>query len=159
MSIYPFQYGAAQNEGLDVLVTDQRPRFFHAQRLPEEFWRARPQPVLEIQTPDVELEEGVPWSVQLLLRPISGVDLLETLETLRERQSQKLFPDSLVAEALDEMRGRLDTLAERLPALRRAMNMADGRASLNRQELASGYNSTIRSWSTLKRSKIPEFVQ
>ena len=122
-------------QALDDLVTDQRPRFSHAQRLPDEFWRARPQPVLEIQTPDVELEEGVPWSVQLLLRPVAGVDLLETLETLQERQSRKLFPDSLVAEALDEMRGLLDTLAERLPALRRAMNMADGRASLNRQEL------------------------
>ena len=122
-------------QAVDELVGDRQPRPHHPHRLPREFWRAVPQPVLEIQTPDVELEDGVPWSVQLFLRPVEGVELLETLESLKERQSRSLFPDTLLAESLAEAEEHLEELAARLPALRRAMNMADGRASLNRQEL------------------------
>src|SRR5262249_45407976 len=37
-----------------------RPAFEEPALLPREFWRPRPQPILEILAPDKELEEGVP---------------------------------------------------------------------------------------------------
>ena len=106
-----------------------------AERMPEAFWRMRPQPVIEVIAPEQELEEGVPWGVQLLFRPIRGQTVGYPLEALEDRLAHDLFADSLACEALKELRAHLDEVAGKIPALHRAMNMADGRASLNRHEL------------------------
>jgi SNF2 family DNA or RNA helicase len=106
-----------------------------AERPPREFWRTRPAPLLHVLRPARELEEGVPWAIQLRFQPVAGVPLDWSLEELKERQSQLLFPDAIRTEAIEELAVQMENLARRLPALRRAMNMSDGRASLNRQEL------------------------
>lgn len=106
-----------------------------AERLPRQFWQTRPQPVLEVMKPEKELEEGVPWGIRLLFRTVPGVGLNYSLERLMERQQDALFPDPLTAEALEDVEAKMERLIRSVPALRRAMNMADGRASLNRQEL------------------------
>lgn len=121
--------------GLHTLVEDLPIPEGRAPRLPREFWRHKPQPVLEILVPENELEEGVPWALQLLVRPVPGVSLLETMETVQDRQSQTLFPDPVAKEALHELEETFEAIAQKVPPLRRCIHMADGRASLNRQEL------------------------
>ncbi len=120
---------------LDANAADYTPRHASAERLPREFWRTRPAPVLQVIKPERELEEGAPWGVQLWFRPVPGVRLHYSFATLEEREGQRVFPDALTAEGLREVETRMEGLARRMPALRRALNMADGRASLNRQEL------------------------
>ncbi len=106
-----------------------------AQRLPESFWKLRPKPVIEVLVPEKELEEGVPWGVQLLFRPIPGQTVGYPLEALEDRLAHGLFDDPNARECLVELRKHLDEVAGKIPALHRAMNMGDGKASLNRQEL------------------------
>lgn len=120
---------------LDANAEGHTPAFESADRLPRQFWRTRPAPVLEVIKPEQELEEGVPWGIRLLFRPVPGLALDHSLEELKERQSQMLFPDALDREALEELEDTMERLIRSVPALRRAMNMADGRASLNQQEL------------------------
>jgi hypothetical protein len=120
---------------VDALARKHSSRHQKADPLPREFWRTRPTPVLEVQKPERELEEGVPWGVQVLFRPIPGLDLELPLAALHEQQSNSLFPDALVTETLAELEHRIEEICKRVPALHRACNMADGRASLNRGEL------------------------
>ena len=120
---------------LDANAADFTPKFETAERLPREFWRTRPTPVLEVIKPEHALEEGAPWGIQLWFRPVPGVRLHYSFETLEDRQGQRLFPDAITAESLEAVESKMDDLARRMPALRRAMNMGDGKASLNRQEL------------------------
>lgn len=103
--------------------------------LPREFWRPRPQPILEILAPDKELEEGVPWGIHMLFAPVPGVPLRFPLEELKSRITHRLFGDALQQEALVDLERELEDLCKQVPALRRAINMQDGKASLNRQEL------------------------
>ncbi|MCA8943801.1 MAG: DEAD/DEAH box helicase [Planctomycetes bacterium] len=106
-----------------------------ADRLPESFWHTRPQPVIEVLVPERELEEGVPWAIQLLFRPIPGQTVGYPLEALEDRLSHDLFADPLARDGLTRLRAHLDEVSGKITALHRAMNMADGKASLNRQEL------------------------
>ncbi len=114
---------------------DHSSRRERAEPLPRDFWRTRPAPILEVQKPAQELEEGVPWGIQVLFRPTPGFGHGSSLAELEEGRSNSVFPDVLWAEALTETEARMDDLAEKIPALRRAISMSDGRASLNRQEL------------------------
>ncbi len=149
---------------VDVLATQANaiPGHTEANRLPKSFWQARPQPVLEVIVPKEELEEGVPWGIQMLLRPIPGIQLFETIESLRWRHGQCLFPDPMTAESLRQIEESLEKMAEQLPPLRRAINLTDGRASLNRAELdqildhfpmleAEGVEVTLPGYEGLKR--------
>lgn len=106
-----------------------------AERLPREFWRTRPSPLLEVIRPENELEEGVPWGIRLRFRPIPKLSLHYSLESLQQHQRESLFPDALATEALHQVEAQMEQLVRAIPALRRAMNMAEGQASLNRQEL------------------------
>jgi hypothetical protein len=103
--------------------------------LPREFWRPKPQAILEILAPDKELEEGVPWGIQLLFAPVPGLPVRFPLEELKARVASRLFGDALQAEALVDLQRELEDLCKQIPALRRGVNMHDGKASLNRQEL------------------------
>ncbi len=123
--------------GLDAIAASYVPRHDHADRPPQAVGKIRPEPVVEILAPERELEEGVPWGVQLSFRPVPGLDLGYPLEDLEDRLEHSLFPDPLAREALVEIRHHLEEVSARIPALHRAMNMADGRASLNREELDS----------------------
>ncbi|MEM7199904.1 MAG: DEAD/DEAH box helicase [Planctomycetota bacterium] len=120
---------------LDSLGAGFTARFEEAERLPKSFWQTRPTPVLDVIQPDQELEEGMPWAVQLRFCPVPGLSLSYSFDTLEERQKQRLFPDALTTDSLREVEVRMEELARRMPALRRALNMSDGRASLNRTEL------------------------
>ena len=106
-----------------------------AERLPREFWRTRPSPVLEVIRPENELEEGVPWGIRLRFRPVPKLSLHYSLESLQQHQRESLFPDALATEGLQQVEAQMEHLVRSVPALRRAMNMAEGQASLNRQEL------------------------
>ena len=120
---------------LDQIAHDAKPGFDKAERLPREFWHTDMVPVLEILVPDRPFEEHAPWGLQLLARPIPTVDLLETLEQVHQRVSQSLFPNELLRDSVQRFEHKIDELAEKLPPLRRARNLVDGRASLTRQEL------------------------
>ncbi len=120
---------------LDAVAGARQPAWDRAERLPRSFWRTAPGPVLEVIRPERELEEGAPWGLQLWFRPVPGGRLLFSFEELEERHHARLFPDSLTAEGLALIEIKMEDLARRMPALRRARNMSDGRASLNRQEL------------------------
>ncbi len=111
------------------------PRHRAATRPPQLFLRRRPSPVLEILVPENELEEGVPWGIQLLFRPVVGLPLSFSLETLKTRLADHLFPEAATIEATEELEAMLNAVARRIPVFNRAMNMLDGKASLNRQEL------------------------
>jgi SNF2 family DNA or RNA helicase len=120
---------------LDACRGDRAPAHESADRVPTDFHRVRPEPVLQVLAPRDELEDGVPWGIQLAFRPVHGLDLTYSLEELKERLAQDLFPDALARQAIDELEDHLDEIARRVPALHRAMNMDDGKASLNREEL------------------------
>lgn len=120
---------------LDQAVGSAKARFEKAERLPRDFWQTPMAPVLEIQVPDQPLEEGTPWGLQLLIRPIPTVPLTETLEGLHARLGTSLFPTELPRASLQRVEQTIEELAEKLPSLRRAKNMADGRVSLTRAEL------------------------
>lgn len=113
----------------------QAPRHESAERLPREFWQTPMTPVLEILVPDTPLEEGVPWGLSILVRPIPGVNYTETIESLHQRLQASPFRNEIAGETVHRVEDTLDRVAEKLPALRRARNLSDGRASLTRQEL------------------------
>lgn len=106
-----------------------------ADRLPREFWQTPMAPVLEILVPDQPLEEGIPWGLSILVRPIPGIQYTETIESLHHRLQASPFRNEIAGESVHRVEDTLDRVAEKLPALRRARNLSDGRASLTRQEL------------------------
>ncbi len=112
-----------------------RPRHETAERLPREFWQTPMTPVLEILVPDTPLEEGVPWGLSILVRPVPGITYTETIESLHQRLQASPFSNEIAGESVHRVEDTLDRVAEKLPALRRARNLSDGRASLTRQEL------------------------
>jgi hypothetical protein len=111
------------------------PRFEKAERLPKEFWQTPMVPVLEILVPDQPLEEGVPWGLQVLVRPVPTIQFTETIESVHQRIAACPFPNELASEAIHRVEQAIERVAEKLPALRRASNLSDGRASLTRVEL------------------------
>ena len=122
-------------QAIDQVAGDLEPRFELPERLPREFWRTEMVPVLHILVPDTPLEEGTPWGLQLLARPIPTIELVETLEQVHARLALPLFSNTLARESIEHLEDKIDRLADKVPPLRRARNMADGRASLTRQEL------------------------
>ncbi|MGE3173299.1 MAG: SNF2-related protein [Planctomycetota bacterium] len=122
-------------QAIDRIAEGHTPGFDKAERLPREFWHTTMVPVLEILVPDQPLEETAPWGLQLLARPLPGVDLLETLEQIHQRGNRSLFPNELLLDSVQRLEHKIDMLADKLPSLRRARNLQDGRASLTRQEL------------------------
>ncbi|MBL9079306.1 MAG: DEAD/DEAH box helicase [Planctomycetes bacterium] len=111
------------------------PRFPKAERLPKEFWQTPMVPVLEILVPDQPLEEGAPWGLQILVRPIPTIAHTETIESLHLRLAASPFANELATDSIYRIEQTIERTAEKLPALRRARNLSDGRASLTRQEL------------------------
>ncbi|MEZ6036870.1 MAG: DEAD/DEAH box helicase [Planctomycetota bacterium] len=111
------------------------PRFDKAERLPKEFWQTPMVPVIEILVPDTPLEEGVPWGLSILVRPIPTIGYTETIESLHMRLRASPFRNEIAGEAVHKVEDTLDRVAEKLPAVRRARNLSDGKASLTRQEL------------------------
>jgi hypothetical protein len=111
------------------------PRFAKSERLPREFWQTPMVPVLEILVPDTPLEEGAPWGLQVLVRPIPRIAHTETIEVLHQRLAASPFANELATDSVYRIEQTIDRVAEKLPALRRARNLSDGRASLTRQEL------------------------
>ena len=79
------------SHALSASADGQTPRHDAATRPPPTFWRPRPRPVLEILVPDNELEEGVPWGIQLLFRPVPGLPLRWSLENLKTNLSEQGF--------------------------------------------------------------------
>ena len=127
---------------LDQLLAEQAhagqvpaPLHESAERLPREFWQTPMTPVLEILVPDTPLEEGVPWGLSILVRPVPNVAYTETIESLHQRLQASPFRNEIAGETVHRVEDTLDRVAEKLPALRRARNLSDGRASLTRQEL------------------------
>ncbi len=111
------------------------PRFTKAERLPKEFWQTPMVPVLEILVPDQPLEEGVPWGLQVLVRPIPTIACTETIESLHQRLAASPFRNEIATDSVVKCEQTIDRVAEKLPSLRRARNLSDGRASLTRAEL------------------------
>ncbi len=111
------------------------PRHAKAERMPREFWRTPMQPILEVIVPEQLLEEGVPWGLQLLVRPIPTTELRETLDSVHARIDASLFPHELAKECLDQLELTINRVAEKLPPIRRARNLSEGKVSLTRQEL------------------------
>ncbi len=120
---------------LDSCAAEYSSKRDEISRIPDSFWSMCPQPVIEVLVPKDELEEDVPWAVQLLFRPVPGMELSYPMEALQERLGHSLFPDVQAREGLEKIEILLDDVSIRVPALRRAVNMADGKASLNRAEL------------------------
>ena len=120
---------------LDACRDGHTPAHETAERPPQSFWKTRIEPLLEILVPEDELEEGVPWGIQLQFRPVPGLDLNFSLDTLRTRVADGLFVENFTKDALTRLENMLENLAKKVPVIRRAMNMMEGKASLNRQEL------------------------
>jgi superfamily II DNA or RNA helicase len=120
---------------LDACCNGYSPQHEVAERPPQSFWKTTIEPVLEILVPDNELEEGVPWAIQLLFRPVPGLELNFSLDMLRARVGDGLFVEGFTKDALSRLEFMLENLAKKVPVFRRAMNMMEGKASLNRQEL------------------------
>jgi len=112
-----------------------KPGFAKAERLPKEYWQTPIVPVIEILVPDKPLEEGVPWGLQILVRPIPTVPFTETVESLHQRLAASPFRNEIAVDNLVRVEQTIERVAERMPALRRARNLSDGRASLTRAEL------------------------
>ncbi len=111
------------------------PRFPKAERLPKDFWQTPIVPVLEILIPDQPLEEGAPWGLQILVRPIPTINFTETIESLHQRLAASPFHNEIATDCVIRVEQTIDRVAEKLPSLRRARNLSDGRASLTRPEL------------------------
>ncbi|GAB4136063.1 MAG: hypothetical protein Fur0037_00330 [Planctomycetota bacterium] len=126
---------AFAGHALDALYVEGMVGMDRAERLPREFWRAPMRPVLEILVPEKPLEEGAPWGLQILLRPIPTIDMLDTPENVHASLSANLFQNELARESLQHAELSIERMAERLPPLRRARSLSDGRASLTRSEL------------------------
>jgi len=115
--------------------TPPAPRFEKAERLPRDFWQTPMVPVLEILVPDKPLEEGAPWGLQILVRPVPTIACSETIESLHQRLAANPFANELAQDSVVRIEQTIDRVADKLPALRRARNLSDGRASLTRAEL------------------------
>ncbi|MCA8947937.1 MAG: DEAD/DEAH box helicase [Planctomycetes bacterium] len=111
------------------------PRFEKAERLPRDFWQTPMLPVIEILVPDTPLEEGAPWGLQILVRPVPTIPCTETIETLHQRLASNPFTNELASGSVLRVEQTIDRVADKLPPLRRARNLSDGRASLTRAEL------------------------
>ncbi len=111
------------------------PRFDKAERLPRDFWQTPMVPVLEILVPDKPLEEGAPWGLSILVRPVPTIRCAETIESLHQRLSANPFANELHADSVARVEHTIDRVSDKLPPLRRARNLSDGRASLTRAEL------------------------
>ncbi|MCA8976957.1 MAG: DEAD/DEAH box helicase [Planctomycetes bacterium] len=111
------------------------PRFEKAERLPRDFWQTPMVPVLEILVPDQPLEEGAPWGLQVLVRPVPTINCTETIESLHQRLAANPFANELAQDSVIRAEQTIDRVADKLPPLRRARNLSDGRASLTRAEL------------------------
>ena len=120
---------------LDACTDNYKPQHSLAERPPKSFWKAKIEPVLDILVPEAELEEGVPWAIHLLFRPVPGLRLNFSLDALRNHMADSLFVDRFAKESLARLELTLEGVANKLPVFRRAMNMMEGKASLNRQEL------------------------
>ena len=126
---------ALVGHALDACSAGFEPGYQEAIRPPQSYWKHGIEPVLRILIPETELEEGVPWGIQLLFRPVPTLDLSFSLDQLRGRVADSLFTKALASEALAKLETMLERLAKKVPVFRRAMNMMEGQASLNRQEL------------------------
>ncbi|MDO8348759.1 MAG: SNF2-related protein, partial [Planctomycetota bacterium] len=115
--------------------TPPKPGFEKAERLPKEFWQTPMVPVLEILVPAQPLEEGVPWGLQVLVRPVPTIAFTETIESVHQRLAACPFPSELATDCVVRVEQTIDRVAEKVPSLRRARNLSDGRASLTRSEL------------------------
>ncbi|MEO6597083.1 MAG: DEAD/DEAH box helicase [Planctomycetota bacterium] len=115
--------------------TAPKPRFEKAERLPKEYWQTPMVPVIEILVPDTPLEEGAPWGLQVLVRPIPTVAFTETIESLHQRLAASPFPNEIATDSIYRVEQTFERVSEKVPCLRRARNMSDGRASLTRPEL------------------------
>lgn len=120
---------------IDSCADGHHPRHARAERVPSSFHESRPQPAVEVLVPDNPLEDGSAWAVQLSMRPVPGVPIGHPLEELHQRLSQDLFPDPLAVQSLQHVEEHLEEIGRRVPAIHRAMNMAGGRAALDRKEL------------------------
>ncbi len=120
---------------IDACAKAGEARFESAEHLPMSFWQTQPQPVLAVLAPKEELEEGVPWGIELSFRPVHGLQISYPLEVLKERLAESLFANAPALKAIEALEYRLEEVAAKIPALRRCINMGDGKASLNRQEL------------------------
>ncbi|MCC6782496.1 MAG: DEAD/DEAH box helicase [Planctomycetes bacterium] len=120
---------------IDACAEGHHPRHANAERVPSSFHESRPQPAVEVLVPENPLEEGSAWAVQLSMRPVPGLPIGYPLEDLHQRLSQDLFPDPLALQSLARVEEHLDEIGRRVPAIHRAMNMAGGRAALDRKEL------------------------
>jgi SNF2 family DNA or RNA helicase len=98
-------------------------------------WQTPMVPVLEILVPDQPLEEGAPWGLQILVRAIPTIAATETIESLHRRLAASPFRNEIATDSLVKVEQQIDRVAEKLPSLRRARNMSDGRVSLTRAEL------------------------
>ncbi|MBM4062700.1 MAG: hypothetical protein FJ265_16625, partial [Planctomycetes bacterium] len=127
--------GQALDQVLRVAAAGTAPRFDKAERLPREFWQTPMVPVIEILVPERPLEEGVPWGLQVLVRPVPTIAYTETIESAHQRLGASPFPNELATDGVVRVEQTLERVAEKLPALRRARNLSDGRASLTRAEL------------------------
>ncbi|HEX5052613.1 MAG TPA: DEAD/DEAH box helicase [Planctomycetota bacterium] len=112
-----------------------KPRFEKAERLPRDYWQTPMVPVVEILVPDTPLEEGAPWGLQVLVRPVPTVAFTETIESLHQRLAASPFPNEIATDSIYRVEQTFERVSEKVPALRRARNMSDGRASLTRPEL------------------------
>jgi superfamily II DNA or RNA helicase len=117
-----------------------RARDFHAglaaaERVPTSFHESRPQPAIEVIVPEKNLEDGSAWAVQLSLRPIPGLPIGYPLDDYRQRLTRDPLPDPLAVQSLNTVEEQLAEIGHRLPPIHRAMNVAGGRASLDRSEL------------------------
>jgi hypothetical protein len=115
--------------------TPAAPGFVKAERLAKEFWQTPMVPVIEILVPENPLEEGVPWGMQVLVRPIPHILYTETIESAHLRHGASPFPNELASDNIVRVEQTIERVAEKMPALRRARNLSDGRASLTRHEL------------------------
>ena len=122
-------------QAIDQIAGSVEAKHARAERLPRDFWHTTMLPVLEILVPDKPLEEGAPWGLQILVRPIPTVDLCETIDAVHARLSLSPFPNELTKESIQKLEQTIDRMAEKLPPLHRARNMGDGKASLTRAEL------------------------
>jgi superfamily II DNA or RNA helicase len=127
--------GQALDQVLAYTEPAVAPAFERAERLPRDFWQMVMTPVLEILVPDTPLEEGAPWGMQLLARPVPDLDLAETLEQIHGRLNLPLFPNALLRDSIERFEERIDRMADKLQPLHRARNLSDGKVSLTRAEL------------------------
>ncbi|MEO0478146.1 MAG: SNF2-related protein [Planctomycetota bacterium] len=125
----------ALSHGLDACTAGKDAPHDRSERIPAAYDQVPPKPVLQIVAPEEELEDGVPWGIHLLFQPVPGMPHHQSLEELQDRLDRDLFPDTFALEALSSVHDKLLEVGDKVPALHRARNMADGRASLNREEL------------------------